>query len=104
MNKTDIEARLQRKLLTLQHRLKNITADVTKEHSCDFAEQAQERANDEVIDAIGNETRNTIRHIHSALRRLEGGQYGICESCGDDIDRKRLEVLPEATHCTLCGR
>ena len=103
MNKADIETTLQGKLATLQQRLQRITSDVTQEHSCDFAEQAQERANDEVIDAIGNETRHAIRHIHTALRRLEEGQYGICESCGEVIDSKRLEILPEATHCSACG-
>jgi len=42
--------------------------------------------------------------IKHALRRIEEGTYGICESCGQRIDPARLEILPEATMCLECQR
>jgi len=97
--KRDLEARLAE----LQTRLSRIKQDVTKAHSGDSAEQAQERENDEVVDAIGNETALTIRVIQAALERIANGTYGICEGCGEEITAARLQVIPEATRCVNCA-
>ena len=37
-----------------------------------------------------------------ALRRLETGEYGICEDCGRPIPQERLDVIPETTRCVDC--
>ena len=37
-----------------------------------------------------------------ALGRLERGEYGICRSCGQEIDIERLKALPYATKCIPC--
>ena len=87
----------------LQARLTSIKKDVTREHSGDSAEQAQERENDEVVDAIGNETAQSIRGVTAALERIADGSYGICENCGDQIGQARLEIVPEATRCVACA-
>jgi RNA polymerase-binding protein DksA len=43
-----------------------------------------------------------LRDIDAALRRIDGGEYGDCEQCGNDIDYARLEVQPTATRCIQC--
>ena len=40
--------------------------------------------------------------IENALRRLADGSYGVCESCGQDIDPARLDVQPAARRCVPC--
>jgi len=40
--------------------------------------------------------------IEHALKITDAGQYGICERCGAEIPRERLEVKPEATLCIKC--
>ena len=97
------EQHLREKLEELQSRLARIKADAGQEHSADSEEQAQERENDEVVDAIGDETQQSIHDINQALRRLEEGSYGQCESCGEAIAPARLDVLPEATRCINCA-
>lgn len=42
--------------------------------------------------------------VEMALLRLDRGEYGLCEACGEPIDRRRLEVLPEARTCAPCAR
>ena len=42
--------------------------------------------------------------IKNALRRLEEGEYGYCEDCGDDIPEKRLELTPTAIRCVGCAK
>jgi DnaK suppressor protein len=98
-----LKAELEERLATLQGRLASIKQAVTQSHSGDSAEQAQERENDEVVDAIGNETAQSIRDIQSALARIEDGSYGICDQCGKDISEGRLRAVPEATRCVNCA-
>lgn len=98
-----LKQELQERLALLQDRLTSIKRDVTQPHSGDSAEQAQERENDEVVDAIGNETAQSIRIIQAALGRIEDGSYGICENCAEEIGAARLEAVPEATRCVNCA-
>ena len=43
-----------------------------------------------------------LRKIDKALRKIEAGDYGQCESCGDDIGLKRLEARPVTDLCIRC--
>ena len=98
-----LKAELEERLAALQSRLASIKRQVTQSHSGDSAEQAQERENDEVVDAIGNETAQSIRDIQAALLRIEDGTYGICGQCGEEISAGRLQAVPEATRCVNCA-
>ena len=40
--------------------------------------------------------------IRAALRRLENGNFGECQLCGQDIEAARLMALPTAVQCALC--
>jgi DnaK suppressor protein len=42
--------------------------------------------------------------IASALKRIAEGEYGYCAACGEDIDRKRLELDPTVASCIDCAR
>ena len=99
----ELKAELEQRLAAMQARLNSIKKDVTQEHSGDSAEQAQERENDEVVDAIGNETRQSLHDIQVALDRIADGTYGECEACGEEIGEARLKVIPEATRCVNCA-
>ena len=41
--------------------------------------------------------------LTAALQRIETGEFGYCEDCGDDIAPKRLELGPAATRCISCA-
>jgi DnaK suppressor protein len=36
------------------------------------------------------------------MEALDRGQYGECIRCDDDINEKRLEIVPWATMCIRC--
>lgn len=40
--------------------------------------------------------------IERALKRLEAGEYGLCEECGEDIGQARLAANPTAVLCVRC--
>ncbi|MEO9328955.1 TraR/DksA family transcriptional regulator [Gordonia aurantiaca] len=48
-------------------------------------------------------SRVRLEEIDAALERLGRGVYGRCETCGDEIDAERLEVLPAARQCVKCA-
>ena len=43
-----------------------------------------------------------IRMTEAALDRIERGTFGVCVSCGDDINPRRLDALPWTQHCLRC--
>jgi DnaK suppressor protein len=46
--------------------------------------------------------REDVAKIDLALRRLNEGNYGLCEECGEEIDVARLKVIPFALLCRDC--
>ena len=45
-----------------------------------------------------------VRAIEGALKRIALGTYGVCVSCGQPIERERLEAYPTANRCAACQR
>ena len=43
-----------------------------------------------------------IANINESLRAIEKGTYGVCETCGELINKPRLMVLPFAHNCIKC--
>jgi RNA polymerase-binding protein DksA len=69
----------------------------------DFAEQAAQNENNEVMDYLGNSARTEIEMIKQAITRIDNGQYGICQVCGEPISKERLEALPYSNMCIKCA-
>jgi len=43
-----------------------------------------------------------LKRISIALAKIETGDYGYCDECGEHIALNRLEVQPEAPCCFAC--
>ena len=69
----------------------------------DFAEQATQSENDDVLAALDDEAQIMIMHIDAALSRINQGTYGVCTACGENIAAPRLEALPFAELCISCA-
>jgi DnaK suppressor protein len=41
--------------------------------------------------------------LAAALERLNSGDFGYCDDCGDEIALKRLEFDPTVTRCIGCA-
>jgi DnaK suppressor protein len=41
--------------------------------------------------------------VESALRRLDDGTYGRCESCGSPLPDETLAADPTAVRCRACA-
>ena len=53
---------------------------------------------------IRDRERKLIVKIREALERIEDGNFGVCEVCGDDIGIERLKARPVTTLCIECKR
>ena len=55
------------------------------------------------LDQLDERGEELIASINRALNRLKDGEYQHCESCGEIIAEKRLEVLPWTNMCIACA-
>ena len=44
-----------------------------------------------------------IRAILAAIERLEGGEFGWCDDCGEFIGAPRLDLDPTLMRCVACA-
>jgi DnaK suppressor protein len=51
---------------------------------------------------IRDRERKLIMKIREALERIEKGEFGICESCEEEIGTARLKARPVTTLCIEC--
>jgi RNA polymerase-binding transcription factor DksA len=54
--------------------------------------------------ALLERLRGRKESVRQALSRAEGGTYGVCVRCGQEIHPDRLAVLPDAQLCIECAR
>ena len=52
--------------------------------------------------SIANNAKELLDQSRLALRRIDEGTYGDCESCGQPIGKMRLQAFPRATLCMTC--
>ncbi len=51
---------------------------------------------------VKDRERKLILKLQEAIARINDGEYGVCEICGEDISEKRLKVRPVTTCCIEC--
>jgi DnaK suppressor protein len=68
----------------------------------DAVDQASAETDKSLAVQVQNREREEIREIEEALRRIEQGSFGTCESCGDEISEARMSAYPETTLCIVC--
>ena len=102
-----IRTRLLARRAELMGRSEAVAADLRHERDPlvpDFADQAIQRENEEVLHGIDESTRHLLQQVDVALARLERGEYSCCSRCGQDIETERLQAIPEADQCACCAR
>ena len=43
-----------------------------------------------------------LKQVEVALKKVEDGEYGICEQCEQEILETRLEIMPYTEFCIQC--
>ncbi len=71
-------------------------------HSTHMADQGTDNFDRELALNLASGRQESLYDIEDAIRRIDEGTYGACESCGGAIERPRLKALPFAKKCMAC--
>lgn len=115
MSKVSIDRRtadrVRRQLLELQELRTEELADAAARYAemeqrvgVSVDEAASRFAEAQVARVRAEAAEDALFEIEEALRRLDRGRYGVCETCLRTIPAERLEVLPATRHCVSCQR
>ncbi len=99
--KNKFKQALETKCAELNLALRNRDA-ITVEITADALDAVRCAAEREL--AIRNLDRETglLRQVRDALSRIDEGSYGVCLHCEEEINMKRLNAVPWASHCIAC--
>jgi len=67
-------------------------------------EEASETAELENLIAQEQRLLDQLVDIELAIKKLEGGNYGLCQKCGEQIEIARLQAMPTAKICMKCNQ
>ena len=90
----------------IEGRLNKVDQDILHSNGApnpDSGEQAIERENDDVLEALGGLARSELEQINTALARIEQNEYGNCTLCKKTISAARLKAIPYADRCINCA-
>ena len=54
------------------------------------------------LSLLGSEN-TALDQIEAAIQRIENGSYGLCETCGEQIPKNRLDAIPYSAQCVRCA-
>ena len=85
-----------------QARSRSDTFDAIAGEAPDSGDEALAALVADTENAETNRDMRELRELDTALERIDGGSYGSCENCGDDIPFERLQAYPGAIRCVPC--
>lgn len=68
----------------------------------DSADMAASSSAKDFFFSLKGAERGLLQLVDEALQRFEDKRFGMCVSCGDPMNPKRLEAVPWARHCLRC--
>ena len=98
------EKLLQKKAEILEVFQKNKTygKEADEEGAQDIADKASNSYTKEFLFSLSNSERDLVQLVDRALARIEDKRFGLCVVCEDEMNMKRLEAVPWASHCLSC--
>ena len=106
-------AQLQKQLDLIQGNLNALAGDNLKRspleasgdisaHSTHMADQGTDNFDRELALNLASSRQDSLYDVEDAIRRIDDGTYGACETCGGAVERARLKALPFAKKCMGC--
>lgn len=113
MNTNDIKIKLEEERNTLLGELGDMAKQdengkwipVPEEQDASVADENDIADRDEDYEERASMTETLSKRladVDTALGNLESGKYGVCVSCGNQIEEDRLEANPAAQTCKAC--
>ena len=96
---------LQEKKQEISHLLSefsNDTKQVDTGIAQDVGDKAESSYTKEFLLSLSDKERRQLLLIDAALKRIDDGNFGVCQACEKVIKKKRLSVVPWAPLCIEC--
>lgn len=71
-------------------------------YSLHMADMATDNFDREFNLGLASSEQQILNQIDEALRKMDEGKYGVCETCSKPISQKRLLAVPYARFCIKC--
>jgi DnaK suppressor protein len=68
----------------------------------DLVDKAETSYTKEFLLSLTDTERRQLLLIDEALKRLEHGEFGVCQLCRKEVGEKRLEAIPWTPLCIDC--
>lgn len=103
------EQRLRAREAALREHIRAALLETKRQDYAELAGLVHDRADEAVADlvtganfaAIDREV-DELHEVEDALERVRTGSYGVCDACGETIERERLDAYPTARRCIEC--
>ena len=97
--------RLQQKkqeILEAYNKNKTYGKEADEDGAQDIADKASNSYAKEFLFSLSNTERELLKLMDDALTRIEDKRFGVCVSCEEEMNQKRLDAVPWARHCLAC--
>lgn len=96
--------KMREAILDKSKKLKEDSYNLGTDGIQDMADAASNAYNADILMSLSDNDLNLLKEIDSALDKIAGNNYGVCEECEEEISEKRLEANPVARYCITCKR
>jgi len=72
------------------------------DQTVDLADKAANSYTKEFLFGQTNTDRKILNMIDDALKRIKNEEYGLCATCHEEMQQKRLDAVPWAKYCINC--
>lgn len=104
---TAIRSDLEREQTALHEQLAELgfadPDDTGLEYDTNFADTSQVTAERSEAATLAGKLREHLADVELALKKIQDGTYGICETCKEEIAESRLEAIPAGRLCMTCA-
>ena len=101
-----LRARVEKKLLQTRKKIgqmEEMTQPVSPENSIGRISRMDAINNKSVMEAALRTARKELEGLENAHRTIDSEEFGKCQKCKNDIDIKRLMIMPGARTCMSCA-
>jgi DnaK suppressor protein len=108
MKKKDLQRFAERlrdektKILNHTERAKKEDITLSSDDLADEVDLASSELNQSVALRLRDRERLLLHKIEIALSKIDAGTFGVCDTCEEPIEVKRLEARPVANLCIRC--
>jgi DnaK suppressor protein len=93
---------LRQESMQFLDRLKNESRSLEADSAQDSADRCVANLSKESLFEQSSQKRTILRLIEAAQQRMTKGSFGVCLTCGDEIQVRRLQALPWTQFCLSC--